>query len=351
MNNPGIKQSGNQKRDINPRILMGESLECLEHYLSGNKTVIITDQRVHRLYSKHFPSSSEFIMIGSGETIKTLHTVEFIYGQFMNMGIDRTSTAVGIGGGIVCDITGYAASTFMRGINFVFAPTTLLAQADASIGGKNGVNLNGYKNMIGTINQPQFVLMDHSVLRTLPKSEILCGVSEIIKHAAIASLDMFSYLEQNWENALNLKRKTVNKLINDSVAIKSSIVEKDEKEKGERKKLNFGHTFAHSFEKVFGISHGEAVSLGMVIAARLSVLNGLLPEGDAQRLKQLLSKFNLPVRLVFEPESIIDVIRKDKKKGGDRIDLILLESLGKAIIHTISINELQEVIYDMCESG
>ncbi len=190
--------------------------------------------------------------------------------------IDRTAFIVGIGGGIVCDITGFVASTYLRGVRFGFAATTLLAQVDASAGGKNGVNFSGYKNMVGMFNQPEFVICDPEVLQTLSERDRGCGLAEIVKHAAIADDGLFCYLEENVGEVLALSPPTVRRMVYDSVVIKSEIVNRDEKETGERRKLNFGHTFGHAVEKITGAPHGEAVSIGMMVAARLSARRGYL---------------------------------------------------------------------------
>ena len=163
---------------------------------------------------------------------------------------DRASFIVGIGGGIVCDVTGYAASTYLRGLKFGFVASTLLAQVDAAVGGKNGVNWEGYKNMIGVFNQPDFVICDPLLLRTLPRREVLSGMAEVVKHALIADAGLFSYLEENGSGVLDLRPEVMERLVCDSVRIKSSIVNRDEREKGERRLLNFGHTFGHALEKV-----------------------------------------------------------------------------------------------------
>ena len=183
---------------------------------------------------------------------------------------------VGIGGGIVCDVAGFAASTYMRGIRFGFVPSTLLAQADAAIGGKNGVNVGGIKNIAGVFKQPEFVLVAFELLKTLPRSERLCGLAEIVKHAVIASGDLFAFLERETDALLALDPAALHRALAESIRIKSAIVSADAKEGGERRKLNFGHTLGHAIEKEIGIPHGEAVSIGMVAAARISAARGMI---------------------------------------------------------------------------
>jgi 3-dehydroquinate synthase len=332
------------------RIIINESISQLPSYTNGAKAVIITDENVNRYHRRLFPSAAAVIILGAGERIKTLQTAEFIYKRLLRCGVDKSFVILGIGGGVVCDITGFVASTFMRGLNFGFVPTTLLAQVDAAIGGKNGVNLAGFKNMIGVINQPCFVLIDFSLLKTLPAKELFNGFSEIVKSAAIASKSLFSLLERSWNRALELEKCFLERIVYEAVKIKTHIVQNDEKDKTERKKLNFGHTFAHAFEKSYRITHGEAVSMGMVIAANLSVKKGMIAEDDAARIRELLQKFNLPVRIRLDQEKVFKALHKDKKRRGTMVDFVLLKSIGEAFIYQMPFQEMEKEIDDLCES-
>jgi len=325
------------------RILIAEHVENLERYLPVAKPIIVTDVNVGKLYPLDAITKG-VITIGTGETIKTLDTVEEIYAQLLSLQADRSAFIVGVGGGIVCDITGFAASTFMRGVRFGFVATTLLAQVDASVGGKNGVNFQGYKNMIGLFRQPEFVICDLEVLKTLPPREISCGLAEIVKHAAIADADLFAFLEEQAERVLALDPEVIEKLVLRSVEIKSAIVSRDETEKGERRLLNFGHTFGHAIEKVSGVSHGEAVSIGMVMASALSVKRGLLTSQEDRRLGDLLAKMQLPNDFASDPQKILDAVTKDKKRAGDRIHFVLLDGIGRAVVEPIAIEELKEAL-------
>jgi 3-dehydroquinate synthase len=322
------------------RILIGERLANLQRYIPAAKPFIITDVNVGGLYPLN-PMAAEVITIGTGEEIKTLNTVKEIYAQLLSKRADRFSFIVGVGGGIVCDLTGFAASTFLRGVRFGFVATTLLAQVDASVGGKNGVNFEGYKNMVGLFHQPEFVICDPEVLKTLPPKEISCGLAEIVKHGAIADADLFEYLEKCTEDILALDSAVIEKLVLASVRIKSSIVDRDETEKDERRLLNFGHTFGHAIEKVTGAAHGEAVSMGMAIASALSVKKGLLSAEEDRRLRAVLKNLNLPTRLETGTRQIIDAIAKDKKRSGDRIHFVLLDRIGKARLEQIHLEELR----------
>lgn len=325
-------------------IWIGEKLENLHKYIPSENVVIITDENVAGQYKEIFPAH-DCIVIGTGEKVKTLDTAGYIYQQLIDLEAQRSTFIVGIGGGIVCDITGFIASTYLRGVPFGFVSTTLLSQVDASVGGKNGVNFKGYKNMVGVFNQPDFVICDLDLLKTLSEEDVLCGFGEIVKHAAIADKDMLDFIESNYDRALALDTDVIERLVFDSIVIKSTIVNKDEKEKGERRKLNFGHTFGHAIEKTTGVPHGQAVSLGMVIAASLSVNRGMLKEKEARRLVAVLENLNLPVKMDVDKDKALDALKKDKKRKGDSIHFVLLDGIGKAVVESISIEELSRVVH------
>ncbi len=329
-------------------IRVGETLERLDKYIPPENVVIITDINVKNFYGHKFPPHP-IITVETGEKIKTLHTVEYICEELVALGADRSTFLVGIGGGIVCDITGFVASIYLRGVRFGFVSSTLLSQVDASVGGKNGVNFKGYKNMIGVFSQPEFVICDLNLLKTLPKKEILCGLAEIVKHAVIGDADLFTYLEEQYKKALALDMGVVEKLVYESIVIKSGIVNRDELEKGERRKLNFGHTFGHAIEKTTGIPHGEAVGAGMVIASALSAKRGFLPANDAERIKNLLRNLRLPTRLKGDGKMVLDALKKDKKRQGDHIYFVWLNGIGNAFVDRISMGELEAVIDEHIE--
>jgi 3-dehydroquinate synthase len=322
------------------RLLIGESIDNLNTYIDPRRTVILTDSTVEKFYRQCFPDCP-MISVGLGEKIKTLATVEKIYGQLVELEADRSNFLLGFGGGIVCDITGFVASTYMRGMPFGFVATTLLAQVDASVGGKNGVNYGGYKNMVGVFNQPAFVICDMAVLRSLPVREVLCGFAEIIKHGAIADSRMLDFLEAHQDDALKLDRVIMEYLVYRSVEIKAGVVTRDERERGERRKLNFGHTFGHAIEKLTGIPHGEAVGIGMVLAAKLSVKMGLLHAREAARLERIIGGYGLPVRPPVDLAAMLAAIRKDKKREGNLIHFVLLEAPGRARVEELALDELQ----------
>jgi len=324
-------------------IYVGETLQNLENYIPSENVVIITDKNVKQFYENDFPPHP-VITIDTGEKIKNLDTVRNIYEKLVAVGADRSTFIVGIGGGIVCDITGFAASTYLRGVRFGFVSSTLLSQVDASVGGKNGVNFKDYKNMVGVFNQPEFVICDLNLLNTLPKKEILNGMAEIVKHGAIEDAGLFTYLEEHSQKALALDIEVIEKLIYDSIVIKSAIVNQDELEKGARRKLNFGHTFGHAFEKTTGVPHGEAVSAGMVVASEISAKGGYLPSKDVRRIETLLQKIGLPIRIQAEWKSVLDALKKDKKRKGNRIYFVFLNEIGNAFVDQIPIKDLEAII-------
>jgi 3-dehydroquinate synthase len=328
------------------RIFVGERIQNLGSYLPRGKVVIVTDKVVSGIYKNRF-SAYPVIEIGTGEKIKTIDTITYLFDRFLELEVDRSTYIVAVGGGIVCDVVGFASSIYMRGLRFGFVSTTLLSQVDASVGGKNGVNYHRYKNMIGVFNQPDFVICDTGMLKTLDRKEFVAGFAEIVKAGAIKNEALFKYLESNWQKALDLDTEIIDHIIYESILVKSKVVEADEREKGERRLLNFGHTFAHSFEKLVDVLHGEAVSIGMVVAARLSERLGFLRSHESDRVVQLLKNFGLPVSINLDAKKIFTAMKQDKKREGDIIYLILLRHIGEAFSHKITLNKLEELVYYM----
>lgn len=329
------------------RILIGGSLENLRTYASPEKTVLLVDSNVARLYPRLI-SGYRWVDIGCGEAAKSLRKIERICRRLLELGADRSTSVVGIGGGVTCDITGFAASIFMRGLVFGFAPTSLLAQADAGIGGKNGVNLDGHKNIVGLFSQPEFVLLDFEVLRTLPEREIIGGAAEIVKHALIGDSRMFVYLEKYWRRLLALDREALEEAVGRSIELKTRIVAADEKEAGDRRKLNFGHTLGHALEIKAALSHGEAVAIGMVFAARVSAVRGLLSRADRDRIEALILDIGLPAKIALAAGPLIEAVRRDKKRESGAVHFVMLEGIGNAVVETLSLDELEGYIHDLC---
>lgn len=308
--------------------------------------VLLVDENVfcqhHDLFSAH-----SCITVPSGEQYKTLQTVETIYRELVRLEADRSSLLVGVGGGLATDVAGFVASTYLREVQFGFISTTLLGQVDASIG-KNGVNLDGYKNMIGTIRQPAFVWCDLSLLHTLAQKEYISGIAEVIKYGAILDAGFMNYLSDHMDGLLSLDHAVLEEVVARSVKAKAGMVEQDEKESGRRRVLNFGHTIGHAIERDQKVLHGEAVAVGMVMAAKLSVNLGLLTSGEADRLTALIRAAGLPVDMSLNAEVIFGNIRKDKKKSGKEIHLVLLEGLGNAVVRTVPLKEFKSMLDDLC---
>lgn len=334
-----LKITGSQSDST---LLIGESFKNFKNYLTAKQVIVLIDDKVNKLYGSHF-EGYPIIEIGQTEKIKTLSTVELILEQLLKLNADRSAFLLAVGGGIVCDIGGFAASVYLRGIDFGFISTTLLAQVDASVGGKNGVNFHGFKNMLGTFNQPKFVLCDQEMIKTLRNDDLNCGFAEIVKHTLIADGAMFVKLEQNVGKALNVDPEFIGELVSNSVKIKAEIVNKDEKEKGERRKLNLGHTYGHAVEKVMGISHGNAVSIGLAIAAKLSLNRNTISIQEHDRVINLLKALNLPVSIKEKHAEILEALFMDKKREGDQIHFVLMLGIGNVSLELISIEELRKI--------
>ena len=315
------------------------SISKIKKIVGSAKTIFITDENVFAAHEKQF-KNRETIVLKAGEEFKNQATVNSVIERLIQMEADRKTILVGIGGGVVTDITGYVASIYMRGVAFGFVPTSLLAMVDASIGGKNGIDVGVYKNMVGVIRQPSFLLFDSSLLQTLPDDEWKNGFAEIIKHASIKDAAMFKELEQNDFTSYQEKRKDLNGLIQKNVLLKTRVVQQDEFEKGDRKLLNFGHTLGHALENQYKFSHGQAISIGMAYASSLSEKINAFK--NAERVVLLLNKYGLPTFTEFNKDKVINVLRMDKKKTKDNINFILLEKIGKATIKEISIQQLYE---------
>ncbi|MDR0295557.1 MAG: 3-dehydroquinate synthase [Prevotellaceae bacterium] len=324
-------------------LLIGESVNYINKHLPKSKVVVITDEKVYNLYPAFF-QPYEIIVIGRGEQIKNLSTIAYIYEKFIEYEVDRSTFVLGVGGGVVCDIAGFAASTYLRGLCFGFVPTTLLAQVDASIGGKNGVNFNGLKNRVGTFNQPGFVLCDPAFFQTLPGKEFRCGLGEIVKHALIADAEMFEYMEKNVSNIVSRQPEVLQQLVADSMRIKAEVVNRDEREQGERRLLNFGHTVGHIIEERSTLTHGEAVAAGMVVAARLSQQRGMLSDNAFNRMITLLKALSLLVECPLTSTEIIDGLAWDKKREGNGLYFIFLKDIGHADIEKVPLSQLEVLI-------
>jgi 3-dehydroquinate synthase len=313
----------------------------LDQYITGSQVLIISNETVASLYldqliallDKNLVISTH--IIEDGERYKTLESIEKIYDVLLTNGSDRQVTLIALGGGVIGDMTGFAAATYQRGVNLIQIPTTLLSQVDSSVGGKTGVNHPLGKNMIGAFYQPACVISDLSVLQTLPDNELSAGLAEVIKYGAISDSDFFSWLEANINALVSRDAEALGYAIKISCEKKADIVAQDERESGVRATLNFGHTFGHAIEAGMGYGewlHGEAVAVGMCMAAELSRELGWLSADEALRIRVLCEKAGLPVAKPQEltTMSFMQYMKRDKKNTAKGIRLILLKGIGSA---------------------
>ncbi len=319
------------------RVVIGSVERWLNELLPEGRIIVVADANVDRHFGK-LVERFDHIIIGQGESNKTLRTVEDIIRQLIEREADRDTFLLGIGGGIVTDITGFVASIYMRGVGFGFIPTTLLAQVDASVGGKNGVNLDGYKNMVGLFNQPDFVICDPQMLCTLPDREFRAGLAEVIKAAVIGDKELFELFEEHCFEDFRTDSSLLHRAICGAVAVKAEIVERDEREAGERRKLNLGHTIGHAIEKCsHDFLHGEAVAIGMAYVAQMAAEAGELSVGDAERIRSVINRYGLPVELPVELRRLRQAIMRDKKRAGDEIAVVMPAAIGRCVVRKIPV--------------
>ena len=320
-------------------ILVGQNWETVAGLLPEKGVVIITDDNVNQLYGNRFPEVPVFSLL-PGEKSKKLEVIENLAEQLLDAGIDRAGFVLAVGGGVVCDIAGFLASIFMRGIRCGYVSTTLLSQVDASTGGKNGVNLGGTKNILGNIRQPEFVICDPAMLLTLPEQEYLSGLAELIKTAIIGDKKLFELIESGFKGIMSRDYNLLTLLVARSVRFKGSVVSEDEKERGLRRILNFGHTFGHAVEMQKAVKHGFAVASGMELATHFSFEKGYISQEDKKRIIHLLQKFKLIEKLDLEDYQIEKLILHDKKKSGTDIHFVFTEGIGKAIVEKVPVKDV-----------
>ncbi len=306
------------------------------------KTLLITDKNIEKVYSSIISESLRknkfdvrLVSLQPGEEQKTLETACILYDACFDHKLDRNSLIVALGGGVVGDISGFVAATFMRGIPFIQIPTSLLAQVDSSIGGKVAVNHPKGKNMIGSFYQPQAVFIDTETLSTLPATELVAGLVEVIKYGVIKDAELFEYIEKSLYDILQLNHNALLKIIAASCQIKANVVEEDEKEKHLRAILNYGHTIGHAIETVTNYKkyrHGEAVAIGMLYAARIAIDMGLADTTVFERQFSLIKRLGLPINTGLNPEEIIKTLYADKKVISGRLRFILPTKIGEVII-------------------
>jgi len=322
-------------------IYVGRQWESVGNLLPDSGVVIITDDNVLRLYGNKFPDFPIF-SVASGEESKRISVIENLASKLLNAGIDRGGFLLGIGGGVVGDITGFLASVYMRGIKFGSVSTTLLAQVDASVGGKNGVNLGETKNIIGTIRQPAFVICDPVMLSSLPDDEYFSGLAELIKTAIIGDRDLFEIITENSDEIINRNVELLSMLIAKAVKFKASVVSQDELETGLRRILNFGHTFGHAIELTQNVKHGFAVASGMELDAWFSFIKGFISEDERDKIIDILKRFKLTTTIPTCEDEIRRLILHDKKKAGDAINYVFSQGIGQTVVEKIGIAEIME---------
>ena len=313
----------------------------LDGLVLEDNIIYITDLNIYGLHTEKF-NNRQVIKLPAGEEYKNQETVDFIIQELIKLDAHKNTFLIAVGGGVVTDITGYVAAIYMRGLKFGYVPTSVLGMVDATIGGKNGIDVGVYKNMLGTIRQPEFIFYDYSFLETLPVKEWINGFAEIIKHACIKDALLFSVLERYSLHDYQADKTLIAELIEKNVAIKAQIVTQDEFENGERKLLNFGHTIGHAIENLHQIPHGHAVSIGMVAACNLSEKINGFHFNDAAKIVKLLNQYHLPVDVETDHEKVFEVLKMDKKRLDDSLHFILLKNIGHAEIKKISLADLEK---------
>lgn len=302
------------------------------------KIAVVTDETVAPLHLAKLPNPDIVITIHSGELHKNLETVSTVYTELLNQGADRQTTIVALGGGVVGDLAGYVAASYMRGVPFVQCPTTLLAMVDSSVGGKTGVDLPQGKNLVGAFKQPTAVLADLITLQTLPYSELHAGMAEVVKHGLIANPALFEHISKGeWRPPHDdASFSQWRKLVLDAIQVKRDVVQEDPYEQGRRATLNLGHTFGHAIEQVsqYAIRHGEGVAMGLMAAGRLSADLGYCPADLPARIEQTLMQLTLPTRIPkqYSPAQLYEAMGSDKKKVSGKLRFILLRDVGDVFV-------------------
>ena len=338
MNRPDTYRMSIKGAARESQIYFGGLLQDVATHLP-DRVVILTDRNVYQLYGEKFPDHP-VVVVEPGETSKSLDTVRMVYDRLLEHQADRSCFLLGIGGGVVCDLAGFVASTYMRGLPFGFVSTTLLSQVDASLGGKNGINFSGIKNLVGVFNPPHFVVCDFQLLKTLPPEEVRSGYGELLKAALIHDAALFTDLESHREVLFRLDVDLMHDLVWRAVSVKKGIVEKDERETGLRRLLNFGHTFGHPIEMIHGVRHGEAICHGMMIANHIAVEAGILKPSTADTIRHFMVELGLVRNIELDREKILQEIRNDKKREQERIHFVVLENIGKARVWECSWSQL-----------
>lgn len=324
------------------------NLKKLRQLAPPYSSIIVTDEEVWRLHGSKLNEYRSVVM-PTGEEHKSWKTIEDLTRQLIGHEAHRKNMLVGLGGGVVTDVTGFLASTYMRGIPFGFVPTTLLGLVDASIGGKNGINLDMHKNMLGTLHQPRFILHDLLLLDTLSDEEWSNGFAEIIKYGCIADVRILNTLNENDVSFYKKYPDKLAELIAGCVDVKNKIVHADENENSVRKLLNFGHTAGHAFETLYHLKHGQAVGLGMLVACRVSEAAAGLQADAKNELAAILQRYALPVHLDFDVAQVMELLRMDKKRNDADLDFVVIEKPGKGLVRNLSFDLIAEKLQNFLD--
>ena len=321
---------------------------------AGTAALVVTNETVQPLYGSRLVVALKqrypvvhTVTLPDGEEHKNWQTLNLIFDALLQHGCDRKTVLFALGGGVVGDMTGFAAASYMRGVPFVQVPTTLLAQVDSSVGGKTAINHPLGKNMIGAFYQPQLVVCDLGTLNTLPPRELSAGLAEIIKYGPIADMAFFDWIEANLDALLARDPVALAHAVKRSCEIKAWVVGQDERESGIRAILNFGHTFGHALEKLHNfqeLSHGEAVGIGMVLACQVGERLGVTPAGTGERVRQVLKQYGLPTEDRFTWEEIVEATALDKKSDGATLRMILLSQIGESVSYPITREQLKPLL-------
>ncbi len=340
--------------------ILGDVGRLLNDENNGNKFIIITSPNINRLYGQKLIDGLDseslehgMIIVPDGEKSKSLKEAESLYCKLLEFNADRDSCIIALGGGVIGDLAGFVAATYMRGIPIVHIPTTLLAQVDSSIGGKTGVDLPSGKNLVGAFHQPKMVFSDIDTLKTLPEKDIISGLGEIIKYAIISDPELFGILEENISTIIEGDMEILTEVITKCSRIKAEVVEEDERDNGKRMILNLGHTLGHAVETITNYDrygHGEAVAIGTVFAAKVAVNRGILDIAECDRILNLIEFAGLPTSIneISETEKLLEIMQRDKKTKDGRIRLVLPKKIGEVFITgDVPLEVMKKVIEEM----
>ncbi|MCH2174404.1 MAG: 3-dehydroquinate synthase [Lentisphaeria bacterium] len=350
---------------IGDSFLANQSVDGLQELVEGNHCIIVSDSNVAPIYAekvtelllKSGANKTSTLVFEAGEPSKNIHTMIDLYAGAVQAGADRKSFVVALGGGVTGDMAGFLAATFMRGVDYIQMPTSLVAQVDSSVGGKTGIDVPEGKNLVGAFKQPKMVLMDMTMLQTLPKRELICGLAEVIKYGCILDEEFLCFLEEQGEKLLDLDLETYAHIVKRSCELKAMVVTEDELDLlGRRAILNYGHTFGHAIEMLAGFSklnHGESIAIGMMMAVDLECIRNPSAQMEALRDRQekLFTQVGLPTRVEgMNPEVICDSMKTDKKYEHGKVRLILPENAGKCVlVKDVSQELILEAIRGRCD--